>query len=1120
LERSELLAALRASISKALLEGNPAKLLSDHSMGLAEELAPSINWTTDFDDVFALAIFHWLRGASAPGDAVATDRAVAQALLAAVSQTDPRGVPEGGGGLAEPDTTPEPESAAERDELQDETNRAIELVNSYSETHDAASLRNAVNQFRAVAAASPEDHPDHAAHLSNLATALSELSGVDGALDLLVEAKETAKAAWDAASTDTPEYGGPALSAYGTVLQALFTRTGDRQFLDEAVKVSRAAINDQYLDLAGRVRELMNLAITLAQHHERSGDASTLGEAVGAARAALSLVPAGHPDHSQYAMRFSIILFHLVERTGDLGLANEAAGLLRTALADDHFRGSERAEAYTTLGVTLRKIFELGGDSGILFDAVEAARASVENSDRRDIRYSGRVNNVGTCLARLYERTGDIGILEQAVERFREAVETSSHDLQEHALHTANLGGALGTLYARANSPEVGHEAVDVNRAALAQCPPEGAERSLALTNLGILLSVLGSREQDTAVSAEAIDVLQEVAAATPPEHAELAMRQHNLGNALADMYRRDNQRRHLDEAASCYLKAAGNAGAPTAVRFNAHMAHVRLMQEDARESGEILAELERAVALLPQLSTRTLSHSDREDLVARLLALPALVAAAAVDAGKPARAIELLEQTRGVLVADFIDARSSDLTLLREHDTDLANAFIELRARRERLDNEDSSPLPGSSEYGTAPMGDNAYQKGLELARTRRGAQAEWDELLSTIRSRPGLENFLHPPGITELTGQAASGPIVFVYASEVRCDALIVSAGLPGSVDVVPLKNVSHEQAVHHAEALGAAIAVANDTETDPARRMASQGEILAILSWMWDAICGPIVRRLQLSGTSADERQWPRIWWCPIGVMSTLPLHAAGHHRNQDEAEAARPAEAVMDLAVSSYIPTIRGLAYSRRRSAEPSAGAALIVAVPDAPGLPPLPGVVDETGRLTSIIPQARVLPHPTAASVLNALPDCPIVHFACHGITEPDDPSASRLLLYDHETSPLGVRDISALHLSGSLAFLSACSTTSVGPYLMDESVHITGAFHLAGYKHVIGTLWPIFGFTARQTAVRFYSLLADDHAVSLNSDHAATSLHRTIRELRSRYVMSPTVWAAYIHTGP
>jgi len=53
-----------------------------------------------------------------------------------------------------------------------------------------------------------------------------------------------------------------------------------------------------------------------------------------------------------------------------------------------------------------------------------------------------------------------------------------------------------------------------------------------------------------------------------------------------------------------------------------------------------------------------------------------------------------------------------------------------------------------------------------------------------------------------------------------------------------------------------------------------------------------------------------------------------------------------------------------------------------------------------------------------------------------------------------------VAAISRLRLPGVLAYLSACSTAVTGPELADESVHIVSAFQLAGYQHVIGTLWP------------------------------------------------------------
>ena len=96
---------------------------------------------------------------------------------------------------------------------------------------------------------------------------------------------------------------------------------------------------------------------------------------------------------------------------------------------------------------------------------------------------------------------------------------------------------------------------------------------------------------------------------------------------------------------------------------------------------------MESAVALLPQISPRTLARSDREYRVGRLGSIGEAAASAALAANDPQRAIELLEACRGMLVADTLDARSSDLASLREHAPGLAQEFDLLRENRERLD-------------------------------------------------------------------------------------------------------------------------------------------------------------------------------------------------------------------------------------------------------------------------------------------------------------------------------------------------------------------------------------------------------------------------------------------------
>jgi CHAT domain-containing protein len=174
---------------------------------------------------------------------------------------------------------------------------------------------------------------------------------------------------------------------------------------------------------------------------------------------------------------------------------------------------------------------------------------------------------------------------------------------------------------------------------------------------------------------------------------------------------------------------------------------------------------------------------------------------------------------------------------------------------------------------------------------------------------------------------------------------------------------------------------------------------------------------------------------------------------------------------------------------------------------------------EAESLAALIPGARVLPRPEREAVLSALAESQVAHLACHGLVNWSDPAASGLILYDYLTSPLTVADISQLRLVSGLAYLSACDTTVTSLSLANEAVHITGAFYLAGYKHVVGTLWPIEDATAKQVALDFYRWLTRDGSVPPATDRSAEALHHAVRGARARHPGTPSRWAAYLHTG-
>jgi CHAT domain-containing protein len=297
------------------------------------------------------------------------------------------------------------------------------------------------------------------------------------------------------------------------------------------------------------------------------------------------------------------------------------------------------------------------------------------------------------------------------------------------------------------------------------------------------------------------------------------------------------------------------------------------------------------------------------------------------------------------------------------------------------------------------------------------------------------------------------------------------------------------------------------------------AAEEHLTDTLGWLWDTVAGPVLDRLGITGPPPGER-WPQLWWCPSGLLSFLPLHAAGHHNTRDD-----PAPAtVVDRVVSSYTPTVRALAHVRRAALNDDdlgdttdvRNRVVAVVMPHTPGASDLPGAQTEATRLQRRFPgQVSLLTglEVTHDAVLAALPTTAWAHFACHASADLTNPSASQLLLTDHQTRPLTVVDIARQRLDDAeLAFLSACETARPGTRLTDEAIHLTSAFQLAGYRHVIGTLWPIGDQHAVDIADDIYTTLACTGDV-------AAAVHAATRRQRHRWDM-PSVWASHIHVGP
>jgi hypothetical protein len=479
------------------------------------------------------------------------------------------------------------------------------------------------------------------------------------------------------------------------------------------------------------------------------------------------------------------------------------------------------------------------------------------------------------------------------------------------------------------------------------------------------------------------------------------------------------------------------------------------------------------------------------------------------------------LEAGRAVLLSQVLDTRD-DLTDLRKEHPALAQRFVQLRDQFGQPP-EPSPPmaLPADASTDMSSL--------MRAAEDRRRLVDQFNTVLAEIRVLDGFASFGLPPATGDLLAQAAYGPVVIFNVSRHRSDALLLTET---GVSSVGLPDLTIDTLINRASAFHLALHIATNPDVSSSARKAGQSGIREVLEWLWDAAAEPVLDALGYTSQPKAPDEWPRLWWVPGGLLGLLPLHAAGYHVDSSGDQGRR---SVMDRVISSYAPTIRALRYARQHTTTaPPQGRALIVAMPTTPGVTGrMLYVSAEVAKVAKRLPEYVLLTEPdapngnppvdslpTKANVLVHLPGCTIAHFACHGATDPTDPSKSLLLLHDHDRDPLTVASLTPINLDhAELAYLSACSTAfTSATELIDEAIHLSSAFQLAGFPHVIGTLWEIDDATAAEVADTFYENLRTRQG-AVNTSQAADALHGSIRAVRDRFPRTPSLWAAYLHVG-
>ena len=1052
----------------------------------------------------------------------------------------------------------------------DDTDRAayqgmlgLALCARFAQTGDLADLDNGMATLRDSITILPSDSellPIMRAALSEASQSKFAIMGDPDDLDQSVAEAELA-----VRETAESQESGYARGQLGLSLLTRYQVQGAPDDLDTAIELLTATVRATPSDDPTRWAHLMRLADAMRMRFERSSDLPALDLAVGYGREALAAAPAGHPgvagacavlgsvlvarsahngegadldtaisvltqgteatkpSHPLHALCLGPLGSALVvrfTRTGDQADLGRAIQTLTRGLAALPAGNVARTRLSSALGMALLCRFEISGSATDLESALALCReATAISADHPDL--PAYLYTLATGLQLQFMRTDDLAVLDESIDVTRRALAVCSPGQVQRALCLFRLGSALRVRCLLTEDLATIDEAVSLGREAVKAAGGHSGLAPLYLAELGVTQWVKYLGADDQADLDEAIATLRQAITLSEglPAQAENRMRlAYVLDSASQDQDQPDAE--HLREAIDLYTEVANAVTASPMYRITAARLGAGLAL--AQTPGLASDLLESAVRLLPQSASLQLSRTDRQYALSQVTLLASEAAEAALVAASPnaaARALGLLELGRAVLQGQALDART-DLLKLHASYPALASMFLKLR---DRLDAPDG---PVATSPATLTVNPPDQVTARVQASDRFQAAAALAELLDDIRQLDGFESFLLPPPPGDLIKHAAEGPIVAFNVGRDRSDALAVTTeGITG----LRLPELAAHELAERIDTWDEAIAIATDPDVSSADRTGANDVLSDILEWLWDVAAEPVLSHLGINGPPGADEQWPRIWWAPGGFLGLLPLHAAGYHR------LAGRAETVLDRAVASYTPTIRALAYARERARSTLPRRSLIVAMPVTPGAGPgadLRFARAEADLLAELLPspvllieEVRQLAHtaPTADAVVRELASAGIADFACHAFSHQGDPSQSRIILHDHRKNPFSVASLCAYPASSRPARLplSACQTARNDSFdLIDEGIHLTSAFQLAGFPHVIGTLWPIFDDKAMQIARAFYLRLGPEPR-KLDPSLSGEALHGAIREIRdlTGAAARPAEWASHVHAG-
>ncbi|KAK0218628.1 CHAT domain-containing protein [Armillaria fumosa] len=987
-------------------------------------------------------------------------------------------------------------------DLIDLKNRGLQFLERFQESRREDDLHNAISALGRSVSFTSDSDPSKPAQLSNFSSAFFyrfHLFGDSRDLDQAIKLGNDAVTLADGDRDNQPTF----FNNLSNYYCARFEVLGNQDDLNSAVSAAELAVS---VSAEGNPRKpdfLYTLAVCLYRRFQRLGELDDVTLTIEMGRLAFSLAAEGDELKT---MTLHIIANSFCQRFKYLGSSDdleESISEVKKALDLTPEGFPQNFRMLLSLSSYLHSRFDLFDDPADLDEAIAKGTGAMNAMPSRCPEKPSALSNVSRCFFSRFKLNGDLNDLTEAISLVQDALSHSTDGHIDRPSILSNLSVYLRHRFLKTKDANDLDEAVSAGRCAVACTPDDHPNKSLVMDLMQSLQSRFEVHERVDDLE-ESITCGMEALSLIPDGHPNKCSILSQLGSSVA--YRFDHFRNPSDaDKATSFLKSAALSptGSPL-IRLDAAWKWTTLRTKVDFPSA--LEAIKVALSLLPLVAWTGKSIAARHRELAPGGSIAHQAASWALRLGYTDIALEWLEMGRAIVWGQLHNLRSP-VDFLSDAHPDLAERLSRVAVALEKATSRDVN-IEHFKELSME-----------EVAKEHRRLATEWDSLVERVRSLPGFEDFLRPKRLATLKNAAKLGPVVIVNASFRACDALILIPGLDDVIHI-PLEDFSYEKAEILLKRLNKSLSAlgVRTRASRPVYGPSDKDVFMNVLKELWSCVVKPVLDGLAFS--PCDTTNPPRLWWCPTGPLSFLPIHTAGDYRTNE------PGTKLSDYVVSSYTPTLTILLDKLEKTRRFKG--LLAISQPNTPGLSSLPGT---EGELQKIKERATKVPvkclrgeEAIPDTVLHGMSTCNWVHVACHATQEKAKSLDSTFHLHPsakYVDGHLPLSHIIAKSVSDAdFAYLSACQTATGDESLAEESVHLAAGMLMAGYQSVVATLWSIRDADAPLVADDVYSRLFEDGEP--DSGNAAVALHHAVQSLRKRVEDEPDSfvrWVPFIHVG-